>query len=307
MQSAKYNILIETGTDFALPFTVYDDNDMPMDLTDARIEAHLREFEASPDYFEFSCISNGAGGRITITLPHETTSQIPYSYGVYDVKIEFPNGSIAYPLYGDVAVRNGITKSNDGTILFLVGINSFDDLPEVGSVNRMYYDYTNRIIYRWNGQNYVSAFYGGIADIHFKEHVDEYTDCYTIVYDNGKEFDFYVTAKGVYSVEKISSEGTIFSGIVDTYRMTFNTGSYVDFQITNGRTDVEVGIEIKYEEPETLVINYTDNEGKYAPTDGKAYVQYNGAWVPLDDFIRTANVSNDSLSLPETYVSLDGD
>lgn len=306
MQSAKYNILIETGTDFVMPFVIYDDNDIPVDLTGARVDAHLREYEASPDYYEFSCINNGAGGRVTITLPHETTSQIPYSYGVYDVKVEMPDGSISYPLHGEVTVRNGITKSNDGTILFMVGVNSQEELPEVGSVNRMYYDYTNRVIYRWNGTNYVSAFYGGISDIHFKEHVDAYTDCYTIVYDNGKEFDYYVTSKGVTTVEKIGSEGTIIEGIVDTYRMHFNDGTYVDYQIRNGKTEVEVDFEITYEDQtETIIFYFEDNSGKTAPRDGKAYVRCDGQWVPLDTYLRLANVDDSSLSIPESYISLD--
>ena len=305
MKSNKLNILIETGTDFVLPFTIYDDNDIPVDLTGAKVEAHLREYEASPDYFEFQCVHNNAGGRVTMSLAHETTSQIPYSYGVYDVMITMPDGSITCPLYGDVTVRNGITKASDGTVMVLIGVTSYEDLPEVGNVNRMYYDFTNRVIYRWNGENYVSAFYGGISSVEFIEHVDEYTDKYTMYFDNGSTFDYYITSKGVMSVEKISSEGTIFSGIVDTYRMTFSNGTYVDYQITNGKTEVEVGIEIKYEEPETLIFNYTDDTGKYAPRDGKAYVQYEGAWTPLDDFIRTANVEDSSLSIPQTYVSLD--
>ena len=257
MESAKYDILIETGTDFVLPFTVRDNNGNPVDLTGAQVEAHLREYAESPDYYEFSCIHNGSGGRITITLPHETTSQISYSYGVYDVKLTLADGTISHPLSGDVKVKEGITKTTDGTILFFIGIASDQELPEVGNTSRMYYDYTNRIIYRWNGQNYVSAFYGGISDIQFKEHVDEYTDAYTIFYDNGKEFDYYVTAKGVQSVEKISSEGDIYSGILDTYRMTFNTGTHVDYQIRNGRTDVETNIVTSYDaQTETLSISY---------------------------------------------------
>jgi len=254
----KYNILIESGSDFALPFTWKDDNGEPYNLTNAIVTANLREYAEAYDYFEFTCTHNGTGGRITITLPHETTSQIPFTYGVYDVKVELPDGTIKYPLSGDARIRAGITKSNDGAILFVVGVTSPDYLPESGSVSRLYYDYQNRVIYRWNGQNYVSAFYGGISDIQFKAHVDDFTDAYTIFYDNGKEFNYYVTAKGIQSIEKISSEGDISTGIVDTYRITFNKGDHVDYQIRNGRTDVETNIVTSYDaQTETLSISYT--------------------------------------------------
>ena len=65
----RYNIKIECGADFVLPFTWYDNNGEPVDLTGATVEAQLRQYESSYDYFDFVCSHNGIGGRIVISMP----------------------------------------------------------------------------------------------------------------------------------------------------------------------------------------------------------------------------------------------
>lgn len=81
-ESAELNILIETGADFVLPFTITDNNNDPVDLTDSVITSHLRRFAEVSEYFEFVCTHNGTGGRVYITMPKEVTGQIAYLRGV---------------------------------------------------------------------------------------------------------------------------------------------------------------------------------------------------------------------------------
>ena len=195
----RLNIGIECGIDFVMPFTWYDENGDPMDLTGATVEAQLREYEASPDFFEFACYHNGAGGRITVTMLHETTAQIPYSYGVYDVHVTL-NGIRYRPLYGDVKVYNNVTKVSDGSILFTVSVNTYDDLPSVGNTERLYFVKQTGMFYRWNGTNYV----------------------------------YIGTSNGIASIEKIGSRGDVETGIIDTYRIYYSDGRYDDFELQNG-------------------------------------------------------------------------
>ena len=263
----KYNILIESGADFVLPFTWYDNNGSPYDLTGATVEAQLREFPEAVDALDFVCSHNGTGGRITISMPHESTAQIPFSYGAYDVFVNLPEGGRKRPLHGEVTVQDYVTKPIDGTMLLIIGVNSFEDLPAVGNVNRFYYDYENRMFWRWNGTNYVSVFSGGVEDIYLKEHVDDFTDIYTIVYDDGKTFDFTVFVKGIASIDKISSSGDDKEGIVDTYRITFSDDSTYDYEIKNGRCDFDVLFEY-VSAAEKLVITYDDtSQEAYKKTD----------------------------------------
>ena len=197
----KYNILVECGTDFVLPFTWYDENDVPYDLTGATVEAHLRESDSDPDYYEFACVHNGAGGKITMRMLHEVTAQIDYSYGVYDVFVTFPDGTQKRPLYGDVYVKNNVTKLSDGTILFITSITKYSDLPSEGNVNRIYFVKENGSFYRWNGLNYV----------------------------------FIGTYNGITSIVKTGSTGTETTGVLDSYRINFSDGDYFDYTVRNGR------------------------------------------------------------------------
>ena len=152
----KYNITIECGADFVLPFTWYDDNGMPVDLTGATVEAQLRETSSSPDAYDFICQHNGSGGRITITLPRESTTEISYSYGVYDVFVTLPSGRYR-PLYGDVIIQDHVTKNFDGEMLAVISIGTLADLPSTGLTNRLYYVHSEKEFYIWNGTGYVGA------------------------------------------------------------------------------------------------------------------------------------------------------
>lgn len=162
--SAEMNIMIETGADFLLYKTIRDDQNNPVDLTGAAIASHLREFAEAADYFEFACMHNGQGGKITIIMPHETTSLIAFAKGVYDVKVVLADGFTTYTLHGDAFIREGVTKSYNGSVLFTLGIDKYENLPEVGNVDRMYLVYEDQKLYRWNGMNYVSAL--GALELH---------------------------------------------------------------------------------------------------------------------------------------------
>ena len=232
----KYNIKIECGADFVLPFTWYDDNGMSVDLTGATVEAQLRETSSSPDAYDFICTHNGVGGRITLTLPQEVTSQVSYSYGTYDVFVNLPGGGRKRPLYGEVNVQDHVTKPVDGEMLYMIGVNSYDELPSEGIVNRLYFCYDDRKIYRWNGQNYIATAVGnGIKRIDFIEHTSEFTDLYRVTYDDETTWDYTVTAKGIESIELIGSTGDYLSGTTDTYRLHFNNGTYYDYDVHGGR------------------------------------------------------------------------
>ena len=154
----KYNIKIECGTDFVLPFVWTDDNGNPYNLTGATVTAQLREYSGSPDALDFICTHNNAGGRIMLVMPNEVTKQITYSYGVYDVTVSFVNGSVKHPLYGEAKIQGAVTKPLDGEMLITVAIESYAKLPTQGLLNRLYYIYDEQMILRWNGTNYVSAF-----------------------------------------------------------------------------------------------------------------------------------------------------
>lgn len=276
-ETKKQNIKIESGTDFVMPFVWLDENDEPVDLTGAVIEAQLREYSASSDGFDFICAHNGAEGKIILTMPHEVTSLIPYSTGYYDVFVTLSGaeGNIrSMARYGDVEIQDNVTKPIEGTMLYMIGVDGYDDLPEAGDIARLYFVYEDRKIYRWNGTNYVATAVGnGIRQIEFKEHSSPFTDTFTIIYDDGTTWDYQVTTKGIESIELIGTTGDWVNGSVDNYRIHFNNGDHYDYDVRGGRiyfpifdVDFETGYLVMTEDVSviTFLINETSGMLSYS-------------------------------------------
>ena len=106
MIATRKNIALECGADFVMLHPVTDENGDPKDLTGATIEAQLRHFAQDTEYFLFTTYHNGAGGRITLAMPHELTAEISYVDGVYDVFVNYPDGGREKVLYGNAHMKN---------------------------------------------------------------------------------------------------------------------------------------------------------------------------------------------------------
>lgn len=235
-ESADYNIIIETGADFALPVNLYDDNGDPVDLTGATITSHLRRFAESAEYHEFVCSHNGAGGRIILSMPKEVTRNISYPSGVYDVLVTLADLT-TYTLKGTAEIRAGITKGYTGTMLYMVGVTTYSELPAKGEYNRIYFTYDTMEYYRWNGQNYILTGMSTIQSVE-KISVEGLVDTYRMSFENGKYFDYQITnGRGIVDVAKVRSYGDYASGIVDVYNITFNDGTAKEYEIRNGRVE----------------------------------------------------------------------
>lgn len=236
----KYNILIECGATFVLPFIWYDSDGVPYDLTGSTVTAQLREYSGAQDYYEFICTHNGAGGRIVLTLPKEETAKISYSYGCYDVFVDLPSGDRQSPLYGDAKIRDHVTKPSNGTVLYMVGVSSFSELPVKGEYNRIYFTYDTMEYYRWNGQNYILTGMSNIQSVQ-KISIDGLVDTYRMTFENGVYFDYQITnGRGIVDVAKVRSYGDYASGLVDVYNITFNDGTVKEYEIRNGRVEFAV-------------------------------------------------------------------
>lgn len=154
MNTKVLNIVIEKGADFYKSFTVTDDEDNAVDLTGATVTAHLREYAEADEYIAFTATHNGAGGKVTLTMPHEDTAQIGYTQGVYDVFVEFPDESVEKYLMGEVTIIPAVTRPVDGTVIYLLSFASAEDFPEIGLFQRLYFSRASGQIYAWTGTGY---------------------------------------------------------------------------------------------------------------------------------------------------------
>lgn len=155
-----FDINIDTGGDFTFSFTVYGEGSTPVDLTGAIVSATLREYPEGNDPTDFTCIHNDTGGQITISLAHEVTAHIGYTYGWYDVKVMFPDQTKEEVLHGKAFIASNVTRlMNPGTVNQIVAFSEFDDFPLKGNIYRIYLDQSNYNLYWWNGEEYVSLTY----------------------------------------------------------------------------------------------------------------------------------------------------
>lgn len=106
----KLDIVLETGIDFDMSMTLYDSNNVPIDFTGSTVDAQLRQYAEAADSFPFSVSHNNTGGRVALHMGHEMTAEIPYSTGVYDVRVNFYDGSVQKPIEGDVTIVPGVTR-----------------------------------------------------------------------------------------------------------------------------------------------------------------------------------------------------
>lgn len=161
IQNYKYwDINIDKGGDFSLTFTTYDEGSTPVDLTGATVSATLREYPEGTDQTPFVCTHNGVGGQIAISMAHEATGALGYTYGWYDVKVTFPNNTVEEVMHGKAFITANVTRPIvDGSIAQIVGFNSFDDFPAEGNTYRIYFDETTHMLYWWNGNEYISLSY----------------------------------------------------------------------------------------------------------------------------------------------------
>ena len=227
----ELDILIEAGADFALSFTIEDDNDNVVDLTGATVAAQLRQFAEATDSFDFTVSHNGSGGRVKIGMPHEMTVKIPYSSGVWDVFITFPDGTVVNPIYGDVYIQPRATRPYSGTVMQMIFVRTASALPSIGQNNLLYFVADETAIYRWTGAGYTTSIDTGISSIELIENAGN-AKTYRIHYGNGNSFDFTVNDGSGVGISSIELTGS--SGLVDTYTIYFTDGNSTTFNVTNG-------------------------------------------------------------------------
>ena len=155
-----FDINIDTGGDFTFSFTIYGEGSTPVDLTGAIVSATLREYPEGNDPTDFVCIHNDTGGQITISLAHEVTAHLGYTYGRYDIEVMFPDQTKEEVLHGKAFIATNVTRlMNPGTVNQIVAFSDFDDFPMKGNIYRIYLAQSNYNLYWWNGEQYVSLTY----------------------------------------------------------------------------------------------------------------------------------------------------
>lgn len=112
MSAARYNLVIDQGSDFAVDFTVNEDGSVK-NLTGFSARAQMRATKASSTIAAtFTCtIPTPTDGTIRMSLPHATSSGMSAGRYFYDLEI-FTAGDAAVTriMQGEVDLTQEVTR-----------------------------------------------------------------------------------------------------------------------------------------------------------------------------------------------------
>jgi len=112
MSAARYNLVIDQGSDFAINFTVKEDGSVK-NLTGYSARAQMRTSKASTSIAAtFTCnIASPTNGTVTMSLPNSTSSGLTAGTFVYDLEIfTANNASVTRLIQGSVDLTQEVTR-----------------------------------------------------------------------------------------------------------------------------------------------------------------------------------------------------
>lgn len=114
MSAARYNLIIDQGSDFVLAFIVNEDGSAK-DLTGYDARAHLRKTKSSSGEPEaqFTCtVPVPAAGEVRMVLPNTTSTAMSAGQYFYDLEIFEPAGTqvVTRILEGTVTLKQEVTR-----------------------------------------------------------------------------------------------------------------------------------------------------------------------------------------------------
>lgn len=113
--AAKVNLSIREGATFRRRLRWLDSKKRPVNLTGATITAQIRD-RADGNLLLDLNVGNGrivvtpTQGQIDLFIAPADTSQMTYTKAAWDLRVEFSNGDVLYPVEGSVAVARSVTE-----------------------------------------------------------------------------------------------------------------------------------------------------------------------------------------------------
>jgi hypothetical protein len=118
MTAGVYNIVIERGATFRKVFTYKIDN-VAVNLTGytARMKIRSKPLNVASELLSLTTpegvggiVLGGSAGTIVVTLDDNTTADLSWSRGVYDLELVSAGGDVKRLLEGSVIVRPEVTS-----------------------------------------------------------------------------------------------------------------------------------------------------------------------------------------------------
>lgn len=117
MTPGKLPLTIYQGTTFRRVIRLTDSAGDPIDLSGATVRMHVRtKISDTATLLELTedngraLVSDAVEGEITLLVSDEDTASLDFTSGVYDLEIEYSNGTVDRVLYGTVKLSKEVTR-----------------------------------------------------------------------------------------------------------------------------------------------------------------------------------------------------
>jgi len=113
MSAARYNLVIDQGSDFAVSLVISEDGNVK-DLAGFSARAQMRSSKTSSSVaatFTCSVLSPSTDGKVLMSLPHASSTSLTAGRYFYDLEI-FTSGNSAVTrlLHGEVEITQEVTR-----------------------------------------------------------------------------------------------------------------------------------------------------------------------------------------------------
>lgn len=112
MSAARYNLVIDQGSDFAVDFTISEDGTVK-NLTGFSARAQMRATKlATAVSASFTCtITTPTSGVVRMSLPHATSTALTAGRFYYDMEIYTgSDAAVTRLLYGEITLTQEVTR-----------------------------------------------------------------------------------------------------------------------------------------------------------------------------------------------------
>jgi len=116
MSAGRYNFEIEEGATFTRTITYTDNADTAIDLAESTVRMQIRDnYGATNAVISLSTPSTGITlssetGKFTVTMTATQTESLGIKQGVYDIEVEYSNGTVERILEGRVKISKQVTQ-----------------------------------------------------------------------------------------------------------------------------------------------------------------------------------------------------
>jgi hypothetical protein len=116
MPAAKYDLVIEQGTDYIKSFNLKNPDNSIKDLNGFTAKMQIRQYKFDAEAKYEASTANGKiliavnSGTVQLRFPNQDTANFDFNKGVYDIELTDQSGIITRLMEGEVIISKEVTR-----------------------------------------------------------------------------------------------------------------------------------------------------------------------------------------------------